>query len=310
MIIATYRRPEYVRTCLAHLAAQTVAPVDIVVVDASRDDLTHHVVSHAPGVRYLRNERGAGSTATSRAIGVGATRGEILAFVDDDAYADPDWLEQLLLRYDDPSVAAVGGRARNGQPNEESEGIGEIGRLLPNGRLTGYFAADPGRDVEVDHVLGANMSLRRSVVDSLGGIQDHYPGTCLREETEMPLRMRQAGYRVIYTPDAIVRHVAGPYARGKRFDLRYSYFGQRNHVVLLARTTGARSRYFRRYLLSAAREIGADFVYAGRSIVAPERTLRSRIRGGGGGLARALVKSAGLFGGALQATRLGIAGRR
>ena len=311
VIIATFRRPGYVRTCLDHLDQQTLAPVDIAVVDASPDDLTRRVVEGRPGVRYLRNERGAGSTATSRAIGVRATSSDVVAFVDDDAYAEPDWLEHLLLPYADPAVAAVGGRALNGQPDEERDGVDRIGLLLPDGRLTGFFAADPGHDVDVDHVLGANMSLRRSVLEELGGIQDHYPGTCLREETDMPLRMRMAGYRVVFTPTAVVHHVAGPYARGRRFDLRYTYYGQRNHLVLLSRTVGMGSPYFRRYLAAAARDIRGDIAYAGRSLITDNKSnAKSRVRGVGGGLLRAAMKTAGLASGGWQTARLGLEPQR
>ena len=147
VVIATYKRPEHIRECLAHLALQTVAPVRVIVVDASPDALTRDVVATFPGVEYRRNERGIGATATSRAIGISDVTEDVVAFIDDDAYAEPEWLEELLRPYEDDSVSAVGGRARNGQPDEEDEGIGQIGLLLPDGRLTGFFAADPGRDV-------------------------------------------------------------------------------------------------------------------------------------------------------------------
>src|SRR5690606_24666990 len=145
-------------------------------------------------------------------------------YLDDDAYPAPNWLAELLKRYDAPDVAGVGGRADNGRPQEEAEGLDEVGRLLPDGRLTGHFAAITLGDVEVDHLLGANMSMRREVIDELGGIRDLYPGTCLREESDIALRARKAGYRLIYTPDAVVRHVGGTYAQGRRFNLRYEYY--------------------------------------------------------------------------------------
>lgn len=307
VVVATCCRPDHLRICLQHLDAQTLQPLEIVVVDASPDERTRRVVNELPGIRYLRNERGVGSTATSRAIGLAATRGEIVAYVDDDAFAAPEWLQRLLLPYQDESVAAVGGRARNGRPGEETEGLGSIGRLLPDGRLTGNFAADPGHDVDTDHLLGANMSYRRSVVERLGGIHDHYPGTCLREETDIALRMRRAGYRVVYTPSAVVDHVAGAYARGRRFDLRYAYYGQRNHVVLLARTLGATTPHLRRYWHTALREAGDDLAHAGRAATRRgEGDVTTRIRAVGGGVSRAGVKLAGLTAGGAQALRLRI----
>lgn len=295
VVIATYNRPDHVQTCLAHLARQTVEPVETVVVDSSPDDRTAEVVREFASVTHLRNERGLGHTATSRALGIAVTTGDVVAFVDDDAYAEPEWLAELLRRYGDERVGAVGGRARNGLPGEETEGLEEVGLLLPDGRLTGNFAAITPGDVDVDHLLGANMSVRRAVVDELGGIHDHFPGTCLREETDIVLRMRRAGYRIVYTPDAVVRHVGGTYAKGHRFDLRYQYFGSRNHLVLLTHTLGFRDPHLRRYLWLAVGAIGDDLGQVVRAWTSrSDATPRTRLRTAAGGAARAAVQAAGM----------------
>ncbi|GLI27361.1 hypothetical protein ARHIZOSPH14_16030 [Agromyces rhizosphaerae] len=307
VVIATYNRPDYVRTCLEHLDRQTVRPDRIVVVDASPDERTWEVVAERPEVEYRRNERGIGTTATSRAIGVEGVRQDVVAFIDDDAFAEPEWLEELLKPYADPAVAAVGGRARNEQPGEEDEGIGEIGLLLPDGRLTGWFAADPGRDVDVDHMLGANMSVRMSVVRELGGIRDLYPGTCLREETDIALRMRRAGWRIVYAPRSVVLHVAGTYARGRRFDARYRYYGARNHVVLLASTLGTSDPHFRRYLRTAAAEAGHQVVSGLRAIRDPKRSgAKAKLRGVVGGGWRAAVDVVGTAAGLAASAAPGV----
>lgn len=299
VVIATYNRPDYLRTCLTHLEAQTVSPEQTIVVDASSDNASAEVTRGYPGVIYLRNERGPGSTATSRAIGLKAATGEIVAFIDDDAFAATDWLGQLLRRYDDDRIGAVGGRAKNGQPGEESEGLHEIGLLLPDGSLTGFFAADPGHDVDVDHLLGANMSVRRRVVEDLGGIHDYYPGTCLREETDIVLRMGRAGYRVVYTPEAVVEHVAGPYAKGRRFDTRYQYYGARNHVVLLSTTLGMSDPRYRNYLATALVGIVREVRSGAKAVRDPSRTTaKARARGVLGSLARVAASTAGLVVGA------------
>jgi GT2 family glycosyltransferase len=302
LVIATYQRPEYVEECLAHLERQTVAPDRIVVVDASPNDLTRAVVAGHPHVVYRRNPLGVGHTATSRAIGVEDATEEIIAFVDDDAYADPDWLERLLEPYDDPAVAAVGGRARNGQPDEEQDGIGQIGLLLPDGRLTGYFAAAPDRVVDVDHMLGANMSVRSSVVRALGGIRDFYPGTCLREETDIALRMHRRDLRIVYTPFAVVEHVGGRYARGRRFDSRYRYFGARNHVVLLATTLGWRDPHVRTYGRTVLRMTRREVVGGLRALKQRDGA-RAKLRGFGGGVQRASVDLVGAVAGVAAALR-------
>ena len=151
----------------------------------------------------------------------------------------------------------MGGRQIRRQPGELTDGLDAIGQLLDDGTLTGHFAADPGRVVDVDHLLGANMAFRRSVLDQLGGIRDGYAGTCIREETDLCLRVQRAGYRLLYTPDAVVEHVAAPYAKGERFDLRYAYWAQKNHLILLIRIFGISDPRVRRFAAGVV-ACGAD----------------------------------------------------
>ena len=311
VVIITYRRPHFVRTCLEHLAALTRAPEETYVIDASPDGLTRDVVADFPTVRYLHSDAGPGTMATSRAMALAATTCDVLVFLDDDANADPDWLKQLLLPYADPTVAAVGGRARNGQPGEETEGLDQIGLLTADGKLLGFFAADPGHDVDVDHLLGANMSVRREVLLALGGIRDNYPGTCLREESDMFLRVRQAGHRIVYAPSAVVTHVAAPYVHGRRFDLRYHYYGHRNHIVLLTSTIGTRDPRTRRYVASVLREdIAGGLKEGAGALVDSDLAPRARIRRAGGRVLRAGVAAAGLVTGGVAAGRIAVAARR
>lgn len=240
-VVVTMCRPDFVRTCLGHLERQTLAPTETIVVDASPDRRTEELVhDEFPGVTYVRNPLGAGTMATSRELGFRASSGDIVAFLDDDAFAFPDWLAALLVPYEDPQVGAVGGRVLRGEPPEFHPGM-EIGRIRDDSSLSGNFDADPGHPIEVEHIQGANMSYRRSVLALLGGIHDGYPGTCLREESDLCCRVRSIGKTIVFAPGAVVDHVAAPYVRGKRFDLRYDYYGQRNHLVFLARNFGYRS---------------------------------------------------------------------
>ncbi len=257
--IVTYERPTFVARCIEHLLAQTRAPVEIIVVDSSTSDETGRLVHERfPTVTYEVCPAGRGATATARNISYQMATGDVLAFIDDDAFAEPDWLEKLLPHFEDPAVGGVGGRQIRKQPGELLEGLDAIGLLRNDGTLTGNFAADPGRTVNVDHLLGANMAFRRSIIESLGGIRDGYAGTCIREETDLCLRVAHAGYRLTYTPDAVVEHVAAPYAKGQRFDLRYAYWAQKNHLILLIRNFGLTKPIVRNYLASSLREAMRD----------------------------------------------------
>ena len=256
VVIPTYNRPDRLESCLTHLERQTVRPERIVVVDGSTDDRTAQLVQRMPGVTYVRNPLGRGHTAESRAIGSSLCREDIIAFLDDDADAREDWLEHLLAAFRDDSIGGVGGSALNGIEGEREQGLGAVGLLLPDGRFTGNFAADTGRDVDVDHLLGANMAYRRAAIERIGGIHGGYPGTCMREESDIALRVRRAGYRLVYTPTAVVDHRPGTYAKGSRFDKRYVYFANRNSVVLFGRIYGLGSPISRRFVYTQLREVG------------------------------------------------------
>ncbi|GAA2982106.1 GT2 family glycosyltransferase [Microbacterium terrae] len=269
VVIITYARPQYLSECLRHLREMPEQPHQIIVVDGSPDDRSRDLLSSGfAGVEYIRHSLGKGTMPESRQLGLAAATGDVVAFIDDDAYADRDWLAHLTRAYEDPTVAGVGGRADNGRPHEGNEGIGSIGRLLPNGDLTGFFAADPQRLVLVHHLLGANQSYRREVLAAIGGIRGNYPGTCLREESDICLRLIAAGHKLVFDPRVLVRHVAAPYQiGGQRFDRRYLYYSRRNHVMLLARVYGWRTRLLPRYFVTALRAQGDYFALVSRLLV-------------------------------------------
>ncbi len=313
VVIITYQRPDFVARCIEHLSAQTRAPLEIVVVDSSSDDETERLVrDRFPTVTYAVCSAGMGAMATARNLGYRLTSGEILAFIDDDAFAEPGWLEHLLPFYDDPTVGAVGGRQIRRQPGELEEGVDAIGQLQPDGTITGNFAADPGGPVPVDHLLGANMSFRRSVLDRIGGIHEGYGGTCVREETDLCLRVAHAGFRLVYTPDAVVEHLAAPYAKGRRFDLRYVYWAQKNHLIVLIRNFGLTEPIVRRYLSTsiggAASSIGERMSTARQR--ATGHDLAGALRSVGGAVLRAGVVVAATLSGVWAGVRLAGADRR
>ena len=261
VIIPTYNRSQCIEENLSRLQAQVPPPEQVIVVDASTDDLTERAVAGFPGVLYLRNPAGRGNTPASRNLALRHATGEILAFLDDDAYVHPGWTANLISSYADATVAGVAGRALNGQPGEESHGVDQIGRFLPDGRLTGNFAADPGRIVEVDHMIGCNMSLRASVVARLGGFRDDMrPGPFgICEETELCIRARRMGGRLVFNPAVCADHVGARQPGGKRFSPKYSYYHVKNNFVMVIRNYGL-GALAARHVVGIGRQVGREFV--------------------------------------------------
>ena len=262
VIIPTYNRAECVRENLTRLLTQSAPPEQIIVVDASPDDRTSLLIAaEFEDVVYLRNPNGRGNTPHSRNLALKHADSDILAFLDDDAFAHDGWAENLRRSYDDPTVGGVAGRALNGQPGEENAGLDAIGRFLPDGRLTGNFAADPGRIVEVDHMIGCNMSMRASVVAQLGGFRDDMPpgpfGIC--EETELCVRAKRLGHRLIFNPKVCADHVGARQPGGRRFGPKYSFYHVKNNFVMVIRNYGV-GALAGRHVLAIARQSGREFV--------------------------------------------------
>lgn len=236
VIVITRNRPAMVEGCLAHLDGQGAG--EILVVDASDDELTEPIVRRA-GARYVDFRGAKHQMPASRNLGIARATGSLLAFLDDDSMARPGWLRALEAQFFGAAIGAVGGRAVD--ENEYTSGNPElVGRLMPDGTRIDNFNADPGRVLDVDRVRGCNMAFRRDLLVRLGGFDRRYTGSNVNEASDMCLRVKQAGFKVLFEPKAVVDHLSAPreaIPRDPR-ELRTQFYLARNRAYLLLKTVG------------------------------------------------------------------------
>ena len=234
VVIITFKRPEFLRRCLRSLAALDVQPAEVLVVDQSPDDESR-VVAIAEGERWLDNRANAGNMTSSRNVGLSAATGDVVAFIDDDVEVGPGWGQALLDLFAQRSDVggATGLTLNDGQLHTE---CAEVGSISATGRLIGHFECTQVQArQDVQHLLGANMAFRRAILLDLGGFDEEWPGTSMAEDSDIALRVRRAGWSLVFDPAAQVVHFGAPHVVGARFDLRYHYFARRNYTRLLLR---------------------------------------------------------------------------
>jgi len=112
VVINTYNRCQSLRVTLKALEQLDHPSFEVVVVNGPSDDDTEVLLAQYAGrVKVARCVRR--NLSESRNIGIRHSAGEIVAFIDDDAYPDPAWLDALVAAYDDPEVSAAGGPVYN-----------------------------------------------------------------------------------------------------------------------------------------------------------------------------------------------------
>jgi GT2 family glycosyltransferase len=186
----------YLREALPHHAGLDGGPYEIVVLpdDAAGENL--------PGVRLIPTGRV--GPAEKRDIGAKEARGEILAFIDDDAYPRADWLRNGLRHFEDPSVGAVGGPAVTPETDsllQRTSGAVYTSWMGGGPYAYRYIPIGPAR--EIDDFPTVNLIVRKSAFEAVGGFDTHYwPG----EDTKFCLDLIKKGWKIIYDPEVLVWH--------------------------------------------------------------------------------------------------------
>jgi glycosyltransferase involved in cell wall biosynthesis len=214
--VCTYERYDCLGTCLAALERQLLpAPCfEVLVVDNSPDaDRSAQEASkyaHIPNLRWVYEATPGLSNA--RNVAARIAQSPIVAYIDDDAFADPDWLERLIDAYDalGSKAVGVGGRVRPRFPVERPAWLSD--------ELLGYLSVvDNGSETRLlrpgEWVAGANVSYRRDALLAVGGFSQALgrigSGISLmsNDETELAERLAKAGGEMGYAPTAAVEHL-------------------------------------------------------------------------------------------------------
>lgn len=282
VIICAYTEDRWLqlKKSVASVEAQTAPPLEIILCIDHNDELLRR------SEEYFGKERTVGTIplivvankyngrlGSARNTAAEFASGEVLAFLDDDAAATADWLARLIAPYDDERVGAVGGaplpvfevRRPRWFPYEFDWVFGCAYQGLPLTRAP------------LAHLIGANMSVRRSLLREIDGFHsdDH-------DDMDMCHRIAFAQRKVLYEPLALVYHFVPATRTTWHYFWRRCYLVNRGKVAAFAN-------------MQEAAHLGAELAFVVRTLTTGLPTeIRHVIRGDGYGLARVAAMIAGI----------------
>ncbi len=192
VVVCTHNGAQTLSECLARAGDLTYPRFELIVVDDGSSDAS----------REIADERGARVVATdhrglsaARNAGIAAASGEIVAFLDDDAYPDPDWLYYVA------AALRADGHAGTGGPNIPPDDglVAECVAAAPGGPIHVLIS-----DREAEHVPGCNMAFRKSALEEIGGFDERF--RVAGDDVDVCWRLQEAGWTLGFSAGAVVMH--------------------------------------------------------------------------------------------------------
>ncbi|MEG3898507.1 MULTISPECIES: glycosyltransferase [unclassified Microcoleus] len=207
--VCTRDRPEDLRRCLDALMLLPDDGQEYLVIDnCPATDASSELIKNYPKIRYVREDVAGESSARNRALR--EAKHEFVAFTDDDAVPDPNWLRSLLRNFRDPRVTCVTGLLMPLELETEAQewferysayGQGFERRVFDGAHCNPLMVAPVG--------VSGSMALRKSAIDCIGLFDQALgvgtPAKC-GSDSEMFARILRAGYRIVYEPRAVSWH--------------------------------------------------------------------------------------------------------
>ena len=210
LIVNTIDRAGPLQRLLCALEQQSYPHFElIVVVGPTRDETLQALYAYEDRITLLRCPEA--NLSRSRNIGLLAARGDIVAYIDDDAVPCRRWLEQLVRLFRDPGLAATGGAVHIVHPSHPmlQHRLGIISSLAEQVDVRSSWLehlVPPGEGNRwLTRMMGTNMSFRRQSLLNVGGFDEFY--VFVGEETDLSLRLANAGQIIHPVEEALVYHV-------------------------------------------------------------------------------------------------------
>lgn len=230
VIIVNWNGGALLAQCLSHLQAQTRPPDQVLLVDNASTDDSLAQLPHWDRLTVLRMGSNLGFAAGNNHALAQCTT-EYVALLNPDAFAAPEWLENLLQAAQAHSTAAAFGSRQLCHENPNRlDGIGDCYHASGMAWRQGHGQPQQTRHLVAQEIFApcaAAALYRRAAIMALGGFDESY--FCYMEDVDLGFRLRLAGHSARYVPTAVVRHVGSATSGGQHSDFAV-FHGHRNMV--------------------------------------------------------------------------------
>jgi GT2 family glycosyltransferase len=193
VVVCSRNGAKTIRECCEGLLQLRYQNFEVIVVDDGSNDQTARIAREY-GFQVIST--GHAGLSHARNMGLQAAKGEIVAYLDDDAYPDPHWLNYLVTTFLNTEYAGVGG------PNISPPDDGPIAFCVSHspGNPTHVLLTDE----EAEHIPGCNMAFRKDALEAIGGFDIQF--WIAGDDVDVCWRLRQQGYSLGFNPAAVVWH--------------------------------------------------------------------------------------------------------
>jgi glycosyltransferase involved in cell wall biosynthesis len=197
VVVCTYNGSRTIKQCLEWLTKLKYSNYEVIVVnDGSTDNTANIIMGYANKYRFKYITTDNQGLSNARNKGLEAAEGEIIAFIDDDAYPDPHWLSFLALGFMRTNHVGIGG------PNFAPQNDGFIAECVSN---------SPGgpshvllTDNEAEHIAGCNMAFRKDSLRAIGGFDSQF--RVAGDDVDICWQLQERECTLGFSPAAVVWH--------------------------------------------------------------------------------------------------------
>jgi GT2 family glycosyltransferase len=230
VLIVNWNAGAYLETALAALAKQRRPADRILVVDNASTDGSREAIARLPGVELIALDENVGFAVGNNIAAEAAADCDWLAFLNPDAFPEPEWLERLVRAVEEhPGIAMFASELRLASDPSRLDGAGDAYHVSGLPWRIAHGEPAPSDHAEPQEVFSPCAAAALVHHDTFNEVQGFDPSFfCYLEDVDLAFRLRLLGHRCLYVPGAVVRHV-GSGTTGTRSAFAI-YHGHRNLV--------------------------------------------------------------------------------